>query len=225
LHSFSALLLKSRSAARNENPLQALWIFLKRNDIHGHYIFNCNAFQKELFMPIDVNSFSGQNWAITPVALAVNEAKPASIKEQKWQVVLAGVGIVDFTGNNADDWRRETLRIYPDIISPLQFAINRFGIPKPSVDVGPGLELDQWAPFAAVSSSFSREQGTVDAGFAVDEWRPYPFFKGTDFDGGGFVTQVFQGIAVDIAVRNNQAVLHRVSYHITLIGTIVFPGN
>jgi hypothetical protein len=176
-------------------------------------------------MPIDVNSFAGQNWAITPVALAVNEAKPASIKNQKWQVVLTGVGIVDFTGNNADDWRRETLRIYPDIISPLQFAINRFGIPKPSVDIAPGLELDQWAPFAAVSSSFSREQGTVDAGFAVDEWRPYPFFKGTDFDGGGFVTQVFQGIAVDIAVRNNQAVLHRVSYHITLVGTIVFPGN
>jgi hypothetical protein len=178
-------------------------------------------------MTIELKPFAGQNWAITPVALAAGKSKPASIKEQQWQVVLTGVVVVDFAGNNANDWRRDTLWIYPDIQSPLRFAINRFSIPTPiGDDIAPGLELDQWAPFAAVSSTFSREQGTVDAGFAVDDWRPHPFFKGTDFGGsGGFDTKVFQGIDVDIAVRNNQAVLHRVSYHITLVGRIVFPAN
>src|SRR5262249_35158711 len=125
-------------------------------------------------MAIDGKPFAGQNWTITPVALAVGESGPASIKGQRWQVVLTGGNIVDFAGNNANDWRRDTLWILPDIHSPLQFAINHFNIPRPIGDeIAPGLELEQWAPFAAVSSAFSREQGTVDAGFAVDQWRPH----------------------------------------------------
>ena len=33
---------------------------------------------------------------------------------------------------------------------------------------------------------------------------------------------LFNGIAVDVAVRDNDAWLFRVSYHITLLGKIVF---
>lgn len=173
-------------------------------------------------MAIGVKSFAGQNWAVTPVALAVNEASPASINDQKWQFVLTGVAIVDFIGNNANDWRRDTLLIPPDIIgSPLGFVLRHFGVSPPGGDGRPAFQLEQWAPFAAVSSSFSRETGTVDAGFAVDQWRPHKFLSDVTVEGVQ-VNQLFNGIDVDLAVRNNQAVLHRVSYHITLIGRVVF---
>jgi hypothetical protein len=171
---------------------------------------------------IRVSRFAGQNWAITPEALAVNEPKPASISAQKFLLVLTGVGIIDLQGNNPNDWRRETASIFPDITSPLNFAVDHYGIPRPvGLNTTPAIELEQWAPFAAVSSVFERESGGVDAGFAVDVWRPSPFFHTTDA-GGQPLNSVFTGIDVDVAVRNNNATLHRVSYHITLLGRIVF---
>jgi len=87
----------------------------------------------------------------------------------------------------------------------------------------PALSVDQWAPFAAVSSIFARpESGSrVDAGFAVDTWRPSPLIHPIDFY-GGYLHDVFNGIEVDVAVRNTSSVLHRVSYHVTLRGRIVF---
>jgi hypothetical protein len=136
--------------------------------------------------------------------------------------VLTGVAIVDFAGNNANDWRRDTLWILPEIIgSPLRFVLTHFGVSPPGGDGRPAFQLEQWAPFAAVSSSFSRETGTVDAGFAVDQWRPHKFLHDVTVEGQS-VNQLFNGIDVDLAVRNNQAVLHRVSYHVTLIGKVVF---
>lgn len=175
-------------------------------------------------MSVTFKSFAAQNWVITPAALAVNEAQPASIRLQKWQVVLSGVGIVDFRGNNEHDWRRDTLSIFANIITaPLQYVSNRFGISSPDPDAQMGFELDQWALFAASSSTFSREDGTVDAGFAVDQWRQM-FNSGFDEITNTEVKRVFNGINVDIAVRNDKAVLHRVSYHITLLGRIVFLG-
>jgi len=178
--------------------------------------------------PERVLKFPGQNWLITPAALAVNEANPSSISDQKWHLVLSGVGIIDLRGNNANDWRRETLIIYPDMQAPLQYAVNRYSIPKPvGLNTRPDLDLEQWAPFAAVSSIFHKdseiasEPPRTDAGFAVDVWRPNPFFSTTDA-GGRPANKVFTGIAVDVAVRNHRATLHRVSYHITLLGKIVF---
>jgi hypothetical protein len=166
----------------------------------------------------------GQNWLITPVALAVHEPPPASISLQKWQVVLTGVGLIDFQGNNPNDWRRDTLSIFPNIINdPLSFVIQKYGIPRKNpLETTMGFELDLWAPFVAPTSTFSRETGTVDAGFAVDDWRPAPFNSGTDAVTGTQVKQVWNGVLADLAVRNNNATMHRVSYHITLAGRIVF---
>jgi hypothetical protein len=181
-----------------------------------------NFSKGEISMDLSFNSFAGQNWLITPAALAVNEVKPSSISEQKWLLVLTGVGILDLKGNNPDDWRRETLVIFPDIGAPLQFAVDRFSIPRPvGQQTQPAFNLDQWAPFAAISAIFDRDTGTVDAGYAVDIWRPNHFFDTADA-GGNPVHNIFTGIAVDVAVRNDKAVLHRVSYHITLLGKIVF---
>jgi hypothetical protein len=170
----------------------------------------------------NVSRFAGQNWTITPEALALNEPKPANISEQNFLLLLTGVGIIDFQGNNAHDWRRDTATIFPDIASPLNFAVNKYGIPRPvGLHTTPNIDLEQWAPFAAVSSSFEREAGGVDVGFAVDVWRPSPFFHAIS-PGGQAHSNIFTGIEVDLAVRNNNATMHRISYQITLVGNIIF---
>lgn len=173
-------------------------------------------------MSINVTNFAGQNWAITPEALAVNEPKP-TVTTQKFILLLTGVGIVNLQGNNPHDWRRETLTIFPDIASPLSFAAGKYGIPRPANTIA-NFDLEQWAPYANVSSAFEKQSGGVDLGFAVDVWRPHPFFHAKDTTGQQH-NQLFQGIDVDVAVRNNNATLHRVNYHITLVGRIVFLEN
>ncbi len=79
------------------------------------------------------DEFAGQNWLITPAALAVNEAQPSGISDQNWLLVLTGVGLVDLQGNNVNDWRRETLLIHPPSINvALEHAVNRYAIPRPA---------------------------------------------------------------------------------------------
>lgn len=173
-------------------------------------------------MAITFKSFAGQNWLITPAALAVNESRPNSILQQQWLLVLTGVGIVDLRGNNVNDWRREILTIFPDVVAPMEHAINKYSIPRPvGFNTTPAFNVDQIAPFAAVSAFLDEDSGTVDAGFAVDRWRPSPFFS-TSEAGGNPVKNIFTGVVADLAVRNNKAVMHRVSYHITLLGRIAF---
>jgi hypothetical protein len=169
-------------------------------------------------MSVSVSSFANQNWVITPVAVGVGQTPP-TLANQDWLLVLSGVAIINLPGNNPNDWRRETLTIIPDIESPINFAITRYGLPAPGTDLV-GLNLEQWAPFAAVSSGFEKESGGVDAGYAVDAWRNSPFLSVYDVN-GDHVTQLFQGIDVDLAVRNNNATLYRVSFNITLLAKIV----
>jgi hypothetical protein len=165
-----------------------------------------------LFSPV------GENWMITPAALAVDERQSANIALQHWLLVLSGVCIIDLHGNNPDDWRRETITIRPDVFTPIDFVINRHSISVPPGMV-PAFNVDQWVPYAATSSIFAKD--TSDEGFAVDLWRPTPFGVGTDANGNE-VAQVFEGIDVDVAVRNDRAILHRVSFHIDLLGRIAF---
>ena len=76
----------------------------------------------------------------------------------------------------------------------------------------------------AVSSVW--DQGSSNVGVAVDVWRPSPFRNDdgsfiTDFAGNP-ITQPFRGIRVDVAIRNDQSILYRLSYNITLSGSIRF---
>jgi hypothetical protein len=170
------------------------------------------------------STFAGQNWLITPVALAVNEPRPPSIIEQRWLIEFSGVGILNLQGNNSNDWRRETLVFFPDVDTPLKFAISRHSIPVPTSSFGtvsPSIVVDQIVPYVAVSSAFEKASGGADFGFAIDAWRPNPFFSASDVNNVP-VTNIFTGIDADIAVRNTNATIHRVSYHISIIGKIVF---
>lgn len=172
---------------------------------------------------IEASTFDGQNWLITPAALSVNEARP-SAQEQKFLLVLSGVVIVDIKGNSGAQWRRETVSIRPDLFSPLQYAVGRHGVPLPPGSSAGSyhllFEVEQWAPFAAVSSMFN-EQQSVNSGFAVDRWRPNPFASATGYNNAA-LDRLFSGIQVDVAVRDTDAWLHRVSYSIVLLGKIRF---
>jgi hypothetical protein len=176
---------------------------------------------------IEVTSFGGQNWLITPAARAVNEAAPANISGQKWLLTLSGVGIANMKGKTSDDWLHDEVHILPDMHGPLDYAIRRWSIPQPQGTEGAQyyviFKLEQWSPFAGLSAIFDQDQ-SVNAGFAVDAWRPSPFNSGIDFFSGQQVTRIFTGIIASVAVRDSDAWLYRVGYNITLEGRIVFTN-
>ena len=174
-----------------------------------------------------LTDFAGQNWLITPAALAVGEAPPESIYEQRFLLVLSGVAIANLQGNSTSQWLHETLSFLPDMAGPqnsgpLNWAIGRFGIPKPSgQDFTIAFSLEEWAPFVSLSSIFDQNQ-SIDAGYAVDVWRPNHFTTGTDAITHSPVGNIFTGINVDVAVRDTDAWIFRIGYNVTLLGRIVF---
>src|SRR5437016_105638 len=104
---------------------------------------------KEKLM-IPITTFAGQNWLITPAALAVNETPPQNISGQKWLLVLSGVTVPNLKGTTPIDWLRETLRIGPDLQGPLHHAINHFSIPRPpgseDIQYVVTFQVEQWSP-------------------------------------------------------------------------------
>ena len=174
---------------------------------------------------IEPSSFAGQNWLITAAAAPVGAPTPTQIKDQTWLLVLTGVAIIDLKGVTASEWRRETVLLQPDLTGPLQYAIDRYGIPTPPGDQGytytGEFQVEQWAPFAALSSMLNQHE-SINSGFAVDLWRPNPFATKTDALSGTPRDRLFTGIQVDVAVRDSDAWIHRISYHITLLGKIAF---
>jgi len=177
-----------------------------------------------------LSTFAGQNWLITPAALAVGEHSPANIHEQNFLLVLSGVVISDLEGTSSAQWLRESVSFLPDMAGPnnsgpLNWAISRFSIPRPAGQPGQnynvGFSLEEWAPFASLTSVFNEHQ-SIDSGFAVDVWRPAPFATGTDVFTNQTRGNIFTGIVVDLAVRDSDAWIFRVGYNITLLGKIVF---
>jgi murein DD-endopeptidase MepM/ murein hydrolase activator NlpD/tetratricopeptide (TPR) repeat protein len=164
--------------------------------------------------------YAGQNWLITPAALATNESPPASVTDQKWLLVLSGVAIIDLKGNSSQ-WLRETVRINPNLIPPLIHAITHHNIPTPMVSYTPRFQVEQWVPHSAPSSMFNRKH-SVNSGFAVDVWRPHSFNTDTDAVTNAPIGNIFNGIQVDVAVSDIDAFLYRLSYHVTLLGKIKF---
>ena len=68
---------------------------------------------------------------------------------------------------------------------------------------------------------FNKDQ-SVNSGFAVDVWRPNPFGTGSDVVNNTPLARLFNGIQVDAAVRDTDAFMHRLSYHISLVGQVKF---
>jgi hypothetical protein len=166
---------------------------------------------------------------ITPVGLAFQDPDtPTGIAGQVWLIHYSGVGILDLRGNNSNDWRRETLFYSPKVERPLQWAIGYYGIPVPTSPTAGQVVVPQIqvlhqsvVTYAAISSAFEKSSGGSDFGFAVDRWWTNDFFTGRDTTGKP-VPNLFNGINIDLAVRNTNAVIHRVSYQITIKGKIAF---
>ncbi len=171
---------------------------------------------------IHPSSYAGQNWLITPAALAINESEPSSVADQKWMLTLSGVANINLKGNGSE-WLRETVSLVPDIFSPMDYAINKYNIPIPPSPRGHRLrfQVEQWVPHATLSSIYNKKH-SVNSGFAVDVWRPNPFLTDTDIVTNASINNLFEGIQVDVAVSDIDAYFYRISYHISLIGKIKF---
>jgi hypothetical protein len=187
---------------------------------------------------IVLNNFSGQNWLITPAALAVGEAPPRTILDQNWLLVLSGVVEANLEGNSNAAWLNETVDFLPtNTVSlgfglqegPLNWAINHYSIPRPSTnqhDYTTVFSLRLWAPFAGLSA-ISDDHQSINAGFAIDRWRPRHFLAGHTPFTAQPINNIFSGLTVDVGVRDNDAWILKLSYNITLLGKIAFvdPGS
>lgn len=172
-------------------------------------------------MPV-ITEFDNQDWSIFPVAPALGAPPARSIDQQKWVLNLTGVVIPNFkSGVGGSQWGRETIDFFPDSRTPLTHALLEADVPippRPAYDNRPYLEMEQWTLFATINAIYDAHKA-VDAGFAVDRWRP---IKGGIIDQTGAQNyNVFAGMSVDIAARDVDAWVYRVGYSITLIGRIV----
>lgn len=200
-----------------------------REDNHGA-LLRYRAFNAVKYL----TDFAGQNWLITPVALAVGERPPRSLRDQRWILSLSGVVLANQRGDNSGSWNHQTVSFIPDLAGPddptatsgpLNWAIARYGIPRPPGAVGQEylvrFSVDEWAPFVSLGSVF--DQGnSVNAGFAVDDWRPNHFEEGIDAVTGAAINSIFTGVNADLAVNDNDAWIYRLGYNITMVGRIVF---
>ena len=66
---------------------------------------------------------------------------------------------------------------------------------------------------------------SINSGFAVEVWRANPFITVNDAFTNAPISNVFDGIQVDVAVQDTDAFIRRVSFEIILIGKIVFTIN
>ncbi len=177
---------------------------------------------------MNLTNFAGQNWLITPAALAVGEQPPASIHNQQWLLVLTGVVTANLKGNSTSQWLNANLSFLPDMAGsnnsgPLNWAIGQYAIPKPAgQNYTIAFALDEWAPFVSLSAIYDQSQ-SIDAGFAVNVWRPNHFATGIDALSNAAVGNIFTGVNVDVGVRDTDAWILSLGYNITLRGRIVFP--
>lgn len=179
------------------------------------------------YLTMNLTNFAGQNWLITPAALAVGEPPPANIHDQKWLLVLTGVATANLKGNSTSQWLNSNVSFLPDMAGannsgPLNWAIGAYGIPKPA---GTGYTIafavDEWAPFVALSAIYDQGQ-SIEAGYAVNVWRPNHFATGVDAFSHAPVGNIFTGVNADVGVRDTDAWILSVSYNITLRGRIAF---
>jgi hypothetical protein len=158
---------------------------------------------------IPIFNFPVANWVMIPAPWRLDAPTPTAV-EQKWVMFLSGVAIVDFRGTRTSDWDRETLKLKLDT----RPAIESTGAQaRPNRELG--FQVEQWAPFATINSIVDKNQA-INAGFAVDSFSPILTSEGVEE-----ISQIFYGLDVQAAIRDNDAILHRIGYQVTMLGRIV----
>jgi hypothetical protein len=213
--------------------------------------------EKEAAMDTTTIPTTNENWLITPAALAFAERPPASILDQKWLLVLTGIAIEISPGETPPletpplqgatpllqgatqlGWTTANFSFIPDVARPLNFAISKYGIPRPApstYDIG--FAVDHLASFVSLSAIWDHTPGdspgpSIDTGYAVNSWHQNTYTTGfeTSFKDGAeniragvnVVDNIFAGINVDVGVRDDYAQIISLAYNITLRGRIVF---
>lgn len=135
--------------------------------------------------------------------------------------------MVDFSGNSNAVWRHDQLLISPNLSTALVPALTTYSIPippgTPGTDLAPWIQVEDSPPFATLGSVFDAHE-SINAGFAVDGWtmqnRP-----GTETGTGATVQNLFSGLIAELAVRDNDAILHRVSFSLIVQGPMRFISS
>ena len=122
-------------------------------------------------------------------------------------IILCGVAIIDFAGDNPGDWRHD--RVILDLDVDFGQAIELAPYTPPPGLQFEGFSIEQFVPFATVNSRLARllPEHAIhpNDGTAVDSFWSSP---------GGAI------ILIDVAVRNTDSVIHRLGYHLSLYGAL-----
>jgi hypothetical protein len=172
-----------------------------------------------------LDAFTGQNWLITPAALAFNEAPPQDIYDQKWLLVLTGSLYANFWGTDFDEVPDvKSGQFNPDIASPCNWAISQYAIARPpgveGTDYFVNFQVENWAPFVSLGGLVDEDSDWAQT--EVINWQPGPFLSETDALNGTSVGNIFNGVVVNCTAADSDARLTLIGYNITLVGKIVF---
>jgi hypothetical protein len=168
------------------------------------------------------SQFSGQNWLIVP---ATPLLPPDEIRYQLWLLTLTGVYTVPFgpRGEGEDGWLLGTESILPDVQTPLNFALDLYGIPHPGSEPGhilPFFSLEPGdAPYVNVGGVFAKVGVGAGTSFEVSSWETT---TATVLDYQGNTAEwVFAGVNVNLQTRNLDTI-SRIGYDFTFRGQIIF---
>jgi hypothetical protein len=166
------------------------------------------------------SQFSGQNWLIVPTTPLL---PPDKIQDQHWLLTLTGVYSVPFgpRRESQDGWLSGQVNILPDVQTPLNFALDLYGISHPAPEPGhilPWFSLERGDAFyASVGGVFAEVGVGAGTSFDVTSWETMTEPRNNS-------EQLFTGITVNLRTRNLNTI-HRIGYDFTLRGQIVFVGD
>lgn len=143
------------------------------------------------------NRFPQANWLITPVANA------------RHLINLAGVVVVNIAGTSNAHWRREEVAVVLSLVEPLK----RAGLNQEFL-------VEQWTQLVTPNAWYNQDNA-VDHGVAVDWTNHGP----EPADSASNVSSAVWTMRVHVAIRDNDAILYRLGYHVSLLGRVVDGGQ
>lgn len=140
---------------------------------------------------------------------------PTLISQLQWLMVLSGIAI--FTPDDPtapfEDAASDVATIFPDVVSPMTYAINQTGLAIPQGQ-SPVFSVEQMAPFC---TSVMDNTVALPGGGFVRVWRPTPYQTGTT------LPQIFTGVNAEVEIVDWKGNTNlRISYNIALLGRIFY---